>query len=106
MITHWTIFLLASLAIIIAGTKLAAYGEIIGYHTGIGQGWIGLIFLATITSIPELTTTITGALFKSQSIFSAPNVALELSTSDYSELEPDLSLCGGQNCSEVFLLKF
>ena len=69
MITHWTIFLLASLAIIIAGTKLAAYGEIIGYHTGIGQGWIGLIFLATITSIPELTTTITGATI------GAPNIS-------------------------------
>ncbi len=70
MIIHWVTFLIASAAIVVAGTKLAVYGETIGTHTGIGQGWIGLIFLAVITSIPELTTTVTGATIN------APNIAV------------------------------
>jgi cation:H+ antiporter len=61
MTSQWITFLLASLAIILAGIKLASFGEALGKHTGIGQGWVGLLFLATITSIPELTTTVTGA---------------------------------------------
>ncbi len=70
MIIHWVTFLIASAAIVVAGTKLAVYGETIGAHTGIGQGWIGLIFLAVITSIPELTTTVTGATID------APNISV------------------------------
>ncbi len=70
MTIHWITFLLASLAIIIAGVKLASFGEALGKRTGIGQGWIGLLFLATITSIPELTTTVTGAAID------APNIAV------------------------------
>jgi len=70
MTIHWITFLLASLAIIIAGVKLASFGEALGKRTGIGQGWIGLLFLATITSIPELTTTVTGATIN------APNIAV------------------------------
>lgn len=61
MTIQWITFLLASLAIVLAGIKLARYGDALGKHTGIGQGWIGLLFLATITSIPELATTVTGA---------------------------------------------
>jgi cation:H+ antiporter len=61
MLVQWTIFILCSLAVILAGMKLARYGDAIGKRSGIGQGWIGLLFLATVTSIPELTVTITGA---------------------------------------------
>lgn len=70
MIIHWLIFLLSATAIILAGIRLAPYGEAIGSRTGIGQGWVGLLFLATLTSIPELTTTVTG------SMIDAPNIAL------------------------------
>lgn len=67
---HWLIFSLSAVAIILAGIKLAPFGETIGKRTGIGQGWIGLLFMATLTSIPEMTTTVTGA------IIDAPNIAL------------------------------
>ncbi len=70
MIVDWLIFLISASAIILAGIRLAPYGEAIGDATGIGQGWIGLLFLATLTSIPELTTTVTGSLID------APNIAL------------------------------
>jgi len=70
MIGPWLVFLLSATAIILAGIRLAPYGEAIGRRTGIGQGWIGLLFLATLTSIPEMATTVTGAMID------APNIAL------------------------------
>jgi cation:H+ antiporter len=70
MMVHWITFLLTSTAIVLAGIKLASFGEAIGVRSRIGQGWIGLLFLATITSIPELTTTVTGATI------GVPNIAL------------------------------
>jgi len=42
--------------ILFAGTKLARYGDIIAEKTGMGRIWIGLVLLALITSMPELTT--------------------------------------------------
>jgi len=66
----WLVFLLSATAIVLAGIRVAPYGEAIGRRTGIGQGWIGLLFLATLTSIPEMTTTVTGAMID------APNIAL------------------------------
>jgi len=66
----WMTFLLSSLAIVLAGVRLAPYGEALARHTGIGQGWIGLIFLATLTSVPEMTTTVAAASID------APNIAL------------------------------
>ena len=66
----WIVFALSALGIVLAGIRLAPYGEALGRHLRIGQGWIGLIFLATLTSIPELATTVTGASI------GAPNIAL------------------------------
>lgn len=70
MVLQWIVFAVSGAAIVVAGIRLAPYGEAIGRHTGIGQGWIGLLFLATLTSIPEMTTTITGG------IIGAPGIAL------------------------------
>jgi len=70
MILPWVTFILAAAGIIGAGIRLAPYGEALGNRTGIGQGWIGLLFLATLTSIPEMTTTISGATLD------VPNIAL------------------------------
>ncbi|TSA51719.1 sodium:calcium antiporter [archaeon] len=70
MLIQWIIFLLCSLAIVLAGVRLAKFGDAIGKRSGIGQGWIGLLFLATITSVPELTTTVTGAAIN------VPNIAI------------------------------
>ena len=49
--------LLASLAVIaVAGVKLSRYGDIIAEKSGLSRGWVGLILLATVTSLPELVT--------------------------------------------------
>jgi cation:H+ antiporter len=39
-----------------AGVRLAEYGDALGEHTGLGGSWIGLMLLATVTSLPELIT--------------------------------------------------
>jgi cation:H+ antiporter len=64
----WLVFALSAGGIVLAGIRLASYGDALGSHFRIGQGWIGLIFLATLTSVPELTTTVTGASLGAPSI--------------------------------------
>lgn len=49
--------LLACLAVIgVAGVRLSRYGDIIAEKSGLSRGWVGLILLATVTSLPELVT--------------------------------------------------
>jgi len=52
----WLKFLLCLVIILFSGTKLARYGDAIAKKTGLGGVWIGLVLLAAITSMPELTT--------------------------------------------------
>lgn len=50
----------ACLAVIgFAGVRLSRYGDIIAEKTGLSRGWVGLILLATVTSLPELVTGLT-----------------------------------------------
>ena len=47
----------ACLAVIgFAGVRLSRYGDIIAEKSGMSRGWVGLILLATVTSLPELVT--------------------------------------------------
>ncbi|HEY9098111.1 MAG TPA: sodium:calcium antiporter [Thiobacillus sp.] len=56
MFTIW-LSLLACLTIIaFAGWRLSRYGDILAEKTGLSASWIGLILLATATSLPELAT--------------------------------------------------
>ena len=57
----WFKFLLCLVIILFAGTKLARYGDAIGEKTGLGRIWIGLVFLAAVTSMPELITGVSSA---------------------------------------------
>jgi cation:H+ antiporter len=58
-VTTWLAFLLCVLLIGVAGMKLSSYGDVIAEKTGLGRTWVGLIMLATVTSLPELITGIT-----------------------------------------------
>ena len=57
----WLKFLACLVIILFAGTKLARYGDAIAEKTGLGGIWVGLIFLAAITSAPELVTGVSSA---------------------------------------------
>ena len=52
----WLNLLLCIAAIGFAGARLARYGDVIAEKTGVGRSWVGLILLATVTSLPELAT--------------------------------------------------
>ena len=67
----WFQFLLCASLIIVSGTKLSKYGDIIAEKTGMGKAWVGLILMASITSLPELMTGIS-----SVTVADVPNIAV------------------------------
>lgn len=67
----WIAFAACVGLIAVAGSQLSRYGDVIAEKTGMGGTWIGLILLATVTSLPELVTGIT-----SVTIANAPNIAV------------------------------
>ncbi|MBK6971780.1 MAG: sodium:calcium antiporter [Candidatus Methylophosphatis roskildensis] len=71
MIGIWLEFLVCTIAIAIAGAKLTKYGDIIAARTGMGGTWIGVVLLATVTSLPELVTGLSAV-----TVANAPNIAV------------------------------
>jgi cation:H+ antiporter len=67
----WLQFILSLAVITIAGVKLSQYGDAIGDKSGLGGTWIGVILLATVTSLPELVTGVS-----SVTVAVAPNIAV------------------------------
>lgn len=64
-------FLVCALIIFFAGRKLAFYGNLISEKTGWGKAWIGLMLVATVTSLPELMAGIS-----SSAIIQSPDLAV------------------------------
>ncbi|MCH7926017.1 MAG: hypothetical protein IIC51_10830 [Planctomycetes bacterium] len=55
----WSLFLeliVAGTIVILAGSRLARSADKLAKQLNVGSGWIGLILLATITSLPEMVT--------------------------------------------------
>ncbi len=71
MLGTWAQFLLAAGLIALAGSRLSRYGDIIAEKTGLGRSWIGLLLLATVTSLPELATGISAV-----TVAGVPNIAV------------------------------
>lgn len=71
MLRIWLEFSICVALIGYAGTKLSRYGDVIAEKTGLSGSWIGLVLLATVTSLPELVTGIT-----SVTVAKAPNIAI------------------------------
>ena len=53
----WTVFTLAAAGVFVAGPALAISAESIAEITGIGSSFVGVLGLAVVTTLPELTTT-------------------------------------------------
>jgi len=47
-------FIISAVIIFFAGKKLSFYGDLLADKTGMSKGWIGLILMASVTSLPEL----------------------------------------------------
>ena len=58
MYLMWIIFLCLSVLIYVAGGRLSYYGDVLGEKWGIERSFIGLILLSTVTSLPELGTSL------------------------------------------------
>jgi cation:H+ antiporter len=67
--TIWFQFIALVVIIFFSGSRLAKYGDIIAEKNGLGRTWIGVILMASITSLPELITGIS-----SVTIFDLPNI--------------------------------
>ena len=57
-----TVFALAASGVWFAGSRLAIYADAIADRKRIGQAFMGLVFVAAATSLPEMVTTLYGAL--------------------------------------------
>ena len=55
-------FLIAVLVIVLSGSKLSRYGDALAIRTKIESGLIGALFLATVTSLPELAVSMSALL--------------------------------------------
>jgi cation:H+ antiporter len=67
----WLGFIICTLVIVYSGTKLSKYGDIIAEKTGMGKAWIGLVLMASVTSLPELVTGISSVTYAG-----VPNIAI------------------------------
>ena len=68
--TIWLPFLACTALILFSGSRLSFYGDIIAEKTGLGGTWIGIVLMASVTSLPELMTGVS-----SVAIFDLPNIA-------------------------------
>ncbi|PIV74044.1 MAG: cation transporter [Rhodocyclales bacterium CG17_big_fil_post_rev_8_21_14_2_50_68_7] len=67
----WLKFIACVAAIAWGGTRLSRYGDVIAEKTGLGGNWIGLVLLATVTSLPELMTGLSAV-----TVANAPEIAI------------------------------
>jgi cation:H+ antiporter len=71
LLYSWLQFLVCAALIGIAGYWLARYGDVIAEKTGLGGTWIGVILVASVTSLPELATGVS-----SVTVVEAPDIAV------------------------------
>lgn len=71
LLTVWLQFGICALLIAFAGSRLSRYGDVIAEKTGLSGSWIGVILLATVTSLPELVTGVSAV-----TLADAPDIAV------------------------------
>lgn len=71
LVTSLLEFLACAAVIFYCATLLSKYGDVIAEKTGLGRAWIGLVLMATITSLPELINGIS-----SVTMANVPDIAL------------------------------
>lgn len=62
----WLAFIAVLVLILFSGTKLSVYGDLIAVRTGLGGTWVGVVLMATVTSLPELFTGISAVVVVDQ----------------------------------------
>jgi cation:H+ antiporter len=59
----WIGFIICTIIIFYSGSKLSRYGDILAEKTGLGRAWIGVVLMASVTSLPELVTGISSVTY-------------------------------------------
>ncbi|MDI1259261.1 sodium:calcium antiporter [Aquabacterium sp.] len=67
----WLKFAACVCVIGVAGVRLSRYGDALAKLTGLSRNWIGLILIATVTSLPELVTGLSAV-----TVAAAPDIAV------------------------------
>jgi len=67
----WFEFGACAALIALAGWRLSLYGDVIAEKTGLSGTWIGVVLLASVTSLPELATGVSAV-----AAANAPNIAV------------------------------
>jgi cation:H+ antiporter len=67
----WLQFIACTGIILVSGAYLSKYGDVIAEKTGLGRTWVGVILMASVTSLPELVTGIS-----SVAVFNVPDIAV------------------------------
>lgn len=71
MLIPWIKFIICVAVIIVSGIQVSRYGDMIAEKSGLGGTWIGVLLLASMTSLPELFTGIS-----SVTLVNVPNLAV------------------------------
>lgn len=71
ILSVWLQFGLCVCAIGVAGVRLSRYGDAIATLSGVSRNWVGLILVATVTSLPEMVTGLS-----SVTVAAAPDIAV------------------------------
>lgn len=71
VLLSWLEFAFCAAVIAAAGSQLPRYGEVIARLTGLSRSWVGLVLLATATSLPELFTGLSAV-----TVANVPNIAV------------------------------
>ncbi len=71
MLLVWAQFSLCVAAIWFGGARLSRSGDILAEKTGLGRTWVGVVLLATVTSLPELVTGVSAV-----TLAGTPDIAL------------------------------
>lgn len=67
----WLQFAACAALLTVAGAKLSRNGDILADKTGVSGSWVGLVLLASVTSLPELVTGVSAV-----AAANAPNIAV------------------------------
>ena len=67
----WLQFAVCAGVIVFAGLRVSRYGDLIAEKTGASRTWIGVVLMASVTSLPELFTGISSVRFAM-----TPNIAM------------------------------
>ncbi len=67
-------FLVCSIVILYAGKKLSYYGDLISEIVGLDKGWIGLVLMASVTSLPEVIVGISAVSYVGSADLAVGNV--------------------------------